>query len=81
MSGFLWIFVLVGLLTFLGSTALFVVTIKYYWGERGTPPLTGNERRKQKEEEIRLRARQIEAARSRPYTPRSPSFWDNRKMP
>jgi len=79
MSGLIWLLIFVGLLTLAGSAALFIVTYKYYWGERGAPPLTGAERQRQKQEELRLRANQIERARRNPVKNRAPSFWDNRK--
>lgn len=79
MSSFAWIIVLVLLLTLLGSLALLFVTIKYYWGERGTAPLTGEKRRLQREEELRLRAGQLEYSRQNPREPRSLDFFDNRK--
>ena len=79
MSGFVWILILVGALTLLGGGALLLVTIKYYWGERGKPPLTGEERRKQKEEELRLRAIQIRHAQQNPVKTRKPDFFDNSK--
>jgi hypothetical protein len=79
MSNLGWLVILVSLLTLLGSGTLFFITIKYYWGERGTPPLTGKARRLQKEEELRLRAAQIEQSKMRPRTDRSPDFWDNTK--
>ena len=66
-------------LTLAGSAALFIVTVKYYWGERGTPPATGDERRRQREREIALRAKQFEKSSSNPIKPRKPSFWDNSK--
>ena len=81
LSSFGWILIVVGLLTLAGSGALLLITFKYYWGERGTPPLTGEQRRKQKEEEIRLRARQLEYAREHPIKTRKPDFFDNRKVP
>lgn len=74
-----WLLILVGALTLLGSATLLFITIKYYWGERGRPPLTGEERRRHKELEIELRREQIERALKTPVTPRSPSFLDNRK--
>ncbi len=80
MSSFAWIIILVLLLTLLGTAALVLVTVKYYWGERGTPPLTGEERRRQKEEELKLRAMQIELAEKNPVKTRKPSFWDNTKV-
>ena len=80
MSSFSSILVLVGLLTLLGSGALLIFTYKYYWGERGTPPLTGEQRRRQKEEEMRLRAKQIEYAREHPIKTRKPDFFDNSKV-
>lgn len=72
--------ILVLLLTLLGSLTLLFITVKYYWGERGKPPLTGAQRRKQREDELRLRARQIEHARKNPVRPRKPEFWDNSKV-
>lgn len=68
-------------LTALGTLALAVFTLKYYWGERGKPPATGEERRRQKEEELRLRAGQIEYSKKNPRESRNPSFWNNRKTP
>ena len=79
MSSFAWIIILVLLLTALGTTVLVLVTVKYYWGERGAPPMTGEERRKQYEEELRLRAKQIEHAEQHPNVTRKPDFWDNTK--
>ena len=79
MTGIVGIIVIVGLLTLIGSLALGVFAYRYYWGERGTPPATGEERRRQKEEELRFRAKQIEYAESHPPKPRKPVFWDNRK--
>ena len=73
------IILLVLLLTLLGSAVLLFITVKYYWGERGRPPATGEARRKQKEEELRLRQKQIEYVESHPRETRSPSFLDNRK--
>lgn len=79
MSSFAWLLLLVFLLTLLGSAALLLVTVKYYWGERGTPPATGERRRAQKDLELRLRAKQIEYAEQNPVKPRRPDFFDNRK--
>ena len=79
MSSFAWIIILVLLLTILGTTVLVLVTVKYYWGERGAPPMTGEERKRQREEELRLRAKQIERAEKNPIPTRKPDFWDNTK--
>ena len=79
MSSLAWVLVIVLLLTLLGSLTLLFSTVKYYWGDRGQPPLTGEERRRQKEVELRLRAKQIEYAKTNPIRPRKPDFWDNRK--
>jgi hypothetical protein len=68
-------------LTLLGCGILVFITVKYYWGERGTPPLTGEARRMQKERELQLRAKQIELAKRTRRAPRSPDFFDNRKRP
>ena len=79
MSNFAWVIVLVGLLTLLGSLTLLIITVKYYWGERGRPPLTGEARRRQKEEELKRRAAQIELSKKTPWKTRSQNFFDNRK--
>ena len=79
MSSFAWMILLVLLLTVLGTLTLVFITVKYYRGERGAPPLTGEQRRQQREEELRLRAKQIERAEKNPVTPRRPDFWDNTK--
>ncbi|MBK7394701.1 MAG: hypothetical protein IPI64_15635 [Chloracidobacterium sp.] len=72
MSNFAGVIFIVLLLTLIGSGALLFVTLKYYWGERGKPPATGEERRRLHQEELKLRARQIEHARQNPPpTPRS----------
>ena len=80
MSNFAWLIITVLILTALGSATLILITVKFYWGERGKPPLTGGERQRQKEEELRLRAKQIELSKKYPREPRSSSFWDNRKV-
>jgi hypothetical protein len=79
MSSFAWMIILVLILTLVGSAILVFITVKYYWGERGRPPLTGAERRRQKEEELRMRAKQIEFAKKNPRKVRSDSFFDNTK--
>lgn len=79
MSSFAWMITLVLLLTALGTLALALVTIKFYWGERGTPPPTGEQRRLQKKKELELRAKQIEISEKNKWKTRSNSFWDNRK--
>ena len=80
MSPFAWIIVVVLMLTLLGTATLALITLKYYWGERGAPPLTGEERRRQREEELKLRAKQFELAENNPRVTRKPSFWDNTKV-
>jgi hypothetical protein len=79
MSSFAWMIILTLILTVLGALVLLLITVKYYWGERGTPPATGAERRRQKEEEMRLRAKQIEHSRRTRWETRSADFFDNRK--
>lgn len=81
MSNFPRMFILVLMLTGLGTAPLVFITVKYYWGERGTPPPTGAERRRQRGEELTLRAKQIEHAKQNPISNRRPDFWDNRKIP
>jgi len=66
-------------LTALGTLVLLLITLKYYWGARGTPPVTGEERRLQKEAELILRAKQIEQSKKNRWETRSSDFFDNRK--
>jgi hypothetical protein len=80
MSSFAWMIVIVLTLTLIGTLTLVFITVKYYWGDRGTPPVTGEERRRQKAEELRLRARQIEYAKQNPIATRKGEFWDNSKV-
>lgn len=79
MSPFTGIILIILLLTALGVFVLAFITVKFYWGDRGKPPLTGEQRRKQKEEELKLRARQIEYSEKNSWKPRKTSFWDNSK--
>jgi hypothetical protein len=80
MSSFAWMIILVLILTAVGTLTLVFITVRYYWGERGTPPAIGEERKRLKEEELQLRAKQIEHARQNPIATRKSSFWDNRKV-
>jgi hypothetical protein len=80
MSGLMGILLIVGILTALGAGTLLFITLKYYWGERGTPPLKRDQRRQAREEELRLRARQIEYSKNHPIATRKGSFWDNSKV-
>ena len=79
MSPLVWMIVLVLLLTILGSGALLFITLKYYWGDRGKPLPDREIRRLKREEELRMREKQIEYAKNHPHTPRPESFWDNTK--
>ncbi len=79
MSSFAWIIVLTLILTGLGVLTLLLITVKYYWGERGTPPLKGEARRLQKEKELVLRAKQIEHSQKTRWETRTQDFFDNRK--
>ena len=79
MNSFSGVILIVMALAIAGSLTLAFVTIKYYWAGRGTPPLTGDARRRQRDEELRLRAKQIERAKAKPVRPRKPGFWDNTK--
>jgi uncharacterized protein YlxW (UPF0749 family) len=80
MSSFAWMIILVLMLTAVGSLALVFTTVKYYWGERGAPPVIGEEKKRLKEEELKLRAKQIEYAKQNPIATRKSSFWDNSKV-
>lgn len=79
MSNFAPVIIIVLLLTVLGTLTLLLVTLKYYWGARGNPPLTGDARKRQKAEELQSRAAQIEYSKKNPWKTRSRNFWDNRK--
>jgi len=79
MSNFAWIITLTLILTALGTLVLLLITVKYYWGARGTPPATGAQKRLQKEEELQLRAKQIEQSKKTRWETRSSDFFDNRK--
>lgn len=76
MSNWSEIIFLVLILTALGTLTLVFITVKYYWGERGTPPLTGEARKKQKEEELAMRARQIEHSKNNPIKNYSRTYWE-----
>ena len=80
MSLFFGILLTVGLFTVMGLTILILLTLKYYWGERGKPLPIGEERKKARAEELRLRAKQIEYSKNNPIVTRKPTFWDNRKV-
>ncbi len=80
MSNFAWVITIVLILTLLGSSTLIFITVKYYWGARGRPPLQGAEKRRQREEELKLRGKQIEYAKQNPILTRKPDFWDNSKV-
>ncbi len=79
MSNLAQIIVIVLVLTALGSGTLLFITLKYYWGERGTPPPTGEERKRLQEEEVRLRAKQLEYSQRNKWETRSDNFFDNTK--
>ena len=55
MSNWTWLILLVLALTVLGLAALGLVTKHFYWGSRGAPPLTGEQRRIIREEERKLK--------------------------
>lgn len=54
MHNYLWMFLIVSALTVLGVLTLVFITVKYYWGERGTPPLSAAERKRLREEQMRI---------------------------
>lgn len=80
MSSFAWMIIIVLILTLIGTLTLVSITVKFYWGERGKPPLTGEAKRRQKEEELQIRAKQIERAKQNPIPTRKSDFWDNSKV-
>lgn len=56
-SSLIWIIVIVLGLTVLGSLALGLTTAYFYWGSRGTPPPTGEQKRLLREQEERAAER------------------------
>jgi hypothetical protein len=49
---------IVGCLTFVGIVIQSFLVLRYYWGERGTPPPNREERRRLREKEFDMRQRQ-----------------------
>ena len=80
MSSIVWLIIIGLFVIFLGILVLILPIVEFYWGSRGKPPETQEERRKARAEELRLRAEQIEKSKKNPVVTRNPSFWDNRKV-
>lgn len=80
MSSLTWIFVICFAALLLGLSLFIAPIIAYYWGPNGKPPETAEDRKRAREEELRLRAEQIEKSKKNPIPTRKPSFWDNRKV-
>jgi hypothetical protein len=80
MSSIIWLVIIFSLILLLGLLVLLLPIIEFYWGERGKPPATGAEKKRLREEELRLRAKQIERSKNNPIVNRNPSFWNNRKV-
>lgn len=79
MSFWVEIFLISLIATFFGLVLLVVPIIGFYWGPRGKPPATKEERKKMREEELKMRAEQIERSKNTKIVTRKPSFWDNSK--
>ena len=80
MSPMLKLFLFLLILMALVFIVYIIVVRTFYWWGRGTPPPSGDEKRKLREEEIRLRTKQIEHSKKNPIATRNSSFWDNRKV-
>ena len=80
MTSLFWIIVIILLATVVGLLALILPIYAFYWGERGKPLPTREERKRLREEELKLRAKQIEYSKNNPIAPRNQSFWNNRKV-
>ncbi len=61
-----------------GLVVLIVPIVKFYWGPNGKPP-DKEQKKRLREEELQMRAKQIERSKNNPIVTRKPSFWDNRK--
>lgn len=64
MSNYVWMALIVLALTLVGILTLGSITIRYYWGDRGTPPPSVEERRRLRREELRAR-QNAQAAREK----------------
>ncbi len=60
MNNYVLMILIVLALTVLGTATLGFITIKYYWGERGTPPLSAAERKRLREEQVNNGKRKME---------------------
>jgi hypothetical protein len=80
MSSIAWLVLIFSFSIILGLLILILPIIGFYWGPTGKPPANRQERRKLREEELRLRAQQIEKSKNNPVVTRNPSFWNNRKV-
>lgn len=80
MTPLVWLILIFFLTIFLGLLILILPIMEFYWGPRRKPPATQEERRKSREEELKLRAKQIERSKNNPIVNRNPSFWNNRKV-
>jgi hypothetical protein len=49
-NSLIWLVIIVIALTIVGTLTLIFMTRKYYWGERGTPPPSKEERQRAKEQ-------------------------------
>ena len=58
MSNYVWMILIVGCLTFAGIVIQSFLVLRYYWGERGTPPPCREERKRLREKELDLRRQQ-----------------------
>lgn len=76
----LWIILIFLAALIFGLIFLIVPIIAYYWGPNGKPPESPEERRRLRQQELQLRAEQIERSKNNPIVTRNPSFWDNRKV-
>jgi hypothetical protein len=80
MSSIAWIILIFVIALIFGLTLLIVPILAYYWGPNGRLPTSQEERKRLREEELKIRAEQIEKSKNNPVMTRKPSFWDNRKV-
>ncbi|MDQ3321658.1 MAG: hypothetical protein M3525_04255 [Acidobacteriota bacterium] len=67
MRNYIWMILIVAALTLVGILTLGSMVVRYYWGERGTPPPSTEERRRLRElEEHARRHQKITAKRHKP---------------
>jgi hypothetical protein len=59
MWNYVWMILIVLCLTFVGVIIQGFLVLRYYWGERGTPPPNREERGRLREKELKMRNQRL----------------------